>query len=74
MTASSACDHTTQNSRWEYDVRGIPLVRTCSKCRKARLSGYRPEVLTEGQQIAVYGKVKTSEVYDEEVLPLDSDY
>jgi hypothetical protein len=32
-------------SEWEYDGNGIELCRTCPKCRKARLAGYRPEVL-----------------------------
>lgn len=30
----------------EYDARGIPLGRVCKVCMKAKLSKYRPEVLT----------------------------
>lgn len=33
-------------SWWENDARGIPLCRVCSLCRKAKLSKYRPEILT----------------------------
>jgi len=35
----------TDGSWWENDGRGIPLARVCGKCRKAKLSKYRPEVL-----------------------------
>lgn len=31
----------------EFDGRGIFLVYACSKCRKEKLSRYRPEVLTD---------------------------
>lgn len=34
-------------SWWEHDARGIPLARVCTDCRKAKLKGYRPEVLTD---------------------------
>jgi hypothetical protein len=44
-----SCDHTKEESWWEYDARGIPLCRVCSKCRKEKLKGYRPEVLTNSQ-------------------------
>lgn len=37
------CDR--HNSWWEHDAQGIPLARVCSKCRKAKLSRYRPEIL-----------------------------
>jgi hypothetical protein len=30
----------------EHDARGIYLTRVCDKCRKAKLAGYRPEILT----------------------------
>jgi len=30
-----------------YDARGIPLGYMCSKCEKKKLSGYRPDVLTD---------------------------
>lgn len=46
---STQCDHTKEESWWEYDARGIPLCRVCPKCKKERLKGYRPEVLTNSQ-------------------------
>ena len=36
-----------QESWWENDARGIPLARVCEKCRKEKLKGYRPDVLTD---------------------------
>lgn len=30
-----------------YDARGIFLCYACSKCEKKKLSGYRPDVLTD---------------------------
>ena len=33
----------------EYDARGIALTFVCEKCRKAKLSEYRPEVLQDPQ-------------------------
>lgn len=35
-----------KSSWWEHDARGIPLARVCDSCRKATLSRYRPEVLS----------------------------
>jgi hypothetical protein len=34
-------------SYWEYDARGIPLDRVCTKCKAKKLSKYRPDVLTD---------------------------
>lgn len=31
----------------EYDARGIFLVYACDKCRKEKLSRFRPDVLTD---------------------------
>jgi hypothetical protein len=51
--ALDTCDGTKRmmhtkddGSWWANDARGIPLARVCAKCRAAKLSGYRPEVLT----------------------------
>lgn len=33
-------------SWWENDARGIPLCRVCDECRAAKLSRYRPEILS----------------------------
>jgi hypothetical protein len=34
-----------QESWWEHDARGIPLCRVCVKCKREKLSRYRPDVL-----------------------------
>lgn len=31
---------------WEYDAQGIALARVCDVCVDAKLSQYRPEILT----------------------------
>ena len=36
-----------EDSWWEYDARGIPLARVCDICAHAKLSVYRPEVLSD---------------------------
>jgi hypothetical protein len=36
-----------KQSWWENDARGIPLCRVCDKCRKEKLSRFRPDVLTD---------------------------
>ena len=43
------CDAHTKHdgSWWEHDARGIPLCRVCAKCKRRKLAGYRPEVLTD---------------------------
>lgn len=33
-------------SWWENDARGIPLRRVCDRCRRAKLAGFRPEILS----------------------------
>jgi hypothetical protein len=38
-----------KDSYWQSDARGIPLCRTCPRCHKQKMSGYRPEVLTDSQ-------------------------
>jgi hypothetical protein len=40
-------------SEWEYDAQGIELCRCCDKCRKEKLSHYRPEILTGYSQADV---------------------
>lgn len=34
-------------SRWRYDARGIELCRTCERCHRAKMAGYRRDVLTD---------------------------
>ena len=36
-----------QYSEMEYDARGIELVSACGRCRREKLSGFRPEVLSD---------------------------
>ena len=36
----------TEPSWWEYDAQRIPLCRVCERCVDAKLSTYRPEILT----------------------------
>jgi len=43
------CKHEGEYSWIEYDARGIPLCKVCDKCKEAKLSTYRPEVLTDPQ-------------------------
>jgi hypothetical protein len=40
------CTHEGQHSWWEHDAQGIPLCRVCDLCAEAKLSTYRPEILT----------------------------
>lgn len=35
----------------QHDARGIYLCRTCPKCRRAKLSGYRQDILTDPDYI-----------------------
>ena len=43
-----SCESHTKHdgSWWEYDAQGIPLCRVCEDCEQAKLSKYRPEILT----------------------------
>jgi len=36
-----------RDSTWQNDARGIPLCRTCTKCHKAKMQRYRPDVLAD---------------------------
>ena len=39
--------HPDGEGSWpEYDAQGIYLCRVCSRCERARLSAYRPEILS----------------------------
>ena len=45
---SNLCSCNSGLRRWaEYDARGIFLTYVCSRCRKEKLSGFRPDVLTD---------------------------
>lgn len=39
------CNHTQDESWWEYDARGIPLARVCERCVSRVLGTYRRDVL-----------------------------
>lgn len=39
------CQHTREDSWWEYDGQGIPLARVCYRCVEHVLSKYNPVVL-----------------------------
>jgi hypothetical protein len=41
----TVCNHTREESWWEYDARGIPLARVCDRCKAEKLKSYRPDVL-----------------------------
>lgn len=41
------------SSWWAHDAQGIPLCRVCAKCQDAKLSRYRPEILTGYSQADV---------------------
>ena len=40
-----------QASWWEFDARGIPLARVCSKCRAVALKAYRIEILLNSNYV-----------------------
>lgn len=40
------CRESGEPSWWERDARGIELCRVCDICREAKLSRYRPEILS----------------------------
>ena len=47
----------------EYDAQGIYLTRVCDVCRKAKLSKYRPEILTGYSQSDVDECIEPDEPY-----------
>lgn len=48
-------------SWWEHDAQGIPLCRVCDECREAKLSRYRPEILTGYTQADVDEPIEPEE-------------
>jgi hypothetical protein len=54
--------HDCGEDSWpEYDAQGIYLCRVCEKCRKAKLAGYRPEILTGYTQADVDEPIEPDE-------------
>lgn len=51
-------EESNEYSWWEHDARGIPLCRVCDKCRKQKLSGYRPEILSGYDQSDVNEQIE----------------
>lgn len=54
-----------QESEWEYDGQGIPLVRACPKCKQKKLSRYRPEILRGYTQADVDEPIEPEEFNEE---------
>jgi hypothetical protein len=51
----------TEYSWWEHDAQGIPLCRVCDRCRDAKLSTYRPEILSGYDQSDVDEPIEPEE-------------
>lgn len=60
-TNPDLCDESGEFMEDEYDAQGIYLCRTCSKCRKEKLSSYRPEILTGYTQADVDEPIEPEE-------------
>ena len=39
-------ERSSEPSWWANDAQGIPLARVCDKCRKEKLSHFRPKILS----------------------------
>lgn len=50
-----------KDSWWENDAQGIPLCKVCDICREAKLSQYRPEILTGYTQADVDEPIEPDE-------------
>lgn len=48
-------------SEWQYDGRGIPLCRTCSKCHEREMSKYNPVILSWYSQADVDEQIEEDE-------------
>jgi hypothetical protein len=59
-------------SWWEHDARGIPLCRVCDRCRREKLSTYRPEILSGYDQSDVNEPIEPDE--PEDLWDRDDDY
>jgi len=51
-----------KDSWWENDARGIPLARVCEDCKQQKLSGFRPEVLSDSNYEA-YEPIEPEDYY-----------
>jgi hypothetical protein len=50
-----------ERSWWVNDAKGIPLVRVCKRCKKVKLSRYRPEILSGYDQSDVSESIEEDE-------------
>jgi len=53
-----------ESSWWKNDAQGIPLARVCDECIDAKLSQYRPEILTGYSQEDVDEPIEPDGGYD----------
>jgi hypothetical protein len=56
----------SEPSWWEHDAHSIPLCRVCGRCRKEKLSRYRPEILRGYTQADVDEPIEPDYGYGEE--------
>jgi hypothetical protein len=65
------CSHTREESWWEHDDKGLPLVRVCDKCIKDKLRGFHPAVLTDEQKnlLGVETELEYSDVVEDQIEP-----
>ena len=65
-------DCSPEDSWAEYDAQGIYLTRVCDVCRKAKLSKYRPEILTGYNQSDVDEYIEPDYYDDRDMTGQDS--
>ena len=64
MNRTHSCvdgEESSEYSWWEHDAQGIPLCRVCDRCRKQKLSRYRPEILRGYDQSDVDEQIEPDE-------------
>ena len=49
---------------WVNDAQGIPLAKVCGECKKEKLSGFRPEILSGYNQSDVNENIEPEDYYD----------
>jgi hypothetical protein len=60
------CREAGESSWWEYDGRGIELCRVCRLCQRAKLAGYRREILRPYTQADVDEPIEPDEPIGEQ--------
>jgi hypothetical protein len=62
LTQDQLQEHVCEPTTWaEHDAQGIYLCRVCAVCEKAKLSQYRPEILTGYDQSDVDEPIEAEE-------------